>query len=454
MTNNTAASYTSGNNARYVAAVGNIVNTVWYDERDGNREIYCKRSTDAGVSWSADSRLTNNSAASEYPSVSVFGSVVHVVWNEYRDGTYGEIYYKRSTDAGINWGADIRLTNNTAVSQYPSLSVYASFVHVVWQEGRDGNLEIYYKRSTDGGISWGADTRLTNNSALSFSASVSVSGSDVNVVWNDNRDGNYEIYFKHSSNGGTSWETDRRLTLNSANSEAPSVSANGSFVHVVWDDRRDFNNEIYYMLSTNSGTSWVSETRLTNDPGNSINPSVSVSGSFVHIAWTEFRSGNNEIYYKRSTDAGLYWDPELRLTNNSASSEKPSILVYGSALHVVWQDNRDGNNEIYHKRNPNGNTVGIVNIDSEIPGEFSLSQNYPNPFNPVTKIKFSLPESSIAKFVVYDALGREVESLVNEELSAGSYKIDWNAAKYSSGIYFYKLIAGNFTETKKMLMIK
>src|SRR3990172_5383712 len=86
LTNNTAASYTSYNNAWCIASSGSVVHVVWYDNRDGDYEIYYKCSTDAGVSWGADTRLTNNSAASELPSVSVSGQVVHIVWEDQREG--------------------------------------------------------------------------------------------------------------------------------------------------------------------------------------------------------------------------------------------------------------------------------------------------------------------------------------------------------------------------------
>lgn len=85
---------------------------------------------------------------------------------------------------------------------------------------------------------------------------------------------------------------------------------------------------------------------------------------------------------------------------------------------------------------------------------YELTLNYPNPFNPVTKIRFALPKSSFAKLVVYDMLGRELETLVNEQLSTGTYEADWNAAQFTSGVYYYKLSAGDFTETKKMILIK
>ena len=103
--------------------------------------------------------------------------------------------------------------------------------------------------------------------------------------------------------------------------------------------------------------------------------------------------------------------------------------------------------------------VGLNQISTEIPQVFSLSQNYPNPFNPSTKIKFSLPadvkrEKSVVKLIIYDALGREVTTLVNEQLQPGTYEADWDASNYPSGVYFYKLMAGDFVTTKKMVLIK
>jgi len=89
-----------------------------------------------------------------------------------------------------------------------------------------------------------------------------------------------------------------------------------------------------------------------------------------------------------------------------------------------------------------------------IPKEFSLQQNYPNPFNPETVISYQLPANSSVSLKVHDVLGREVSTLVNEIQSAGSYKVNFNASNLSSGIYFYKFQAGEFTQTKKMILVK
>lgn len=102
---------------------------------------------------------------------------------------------------------------------------------------------------------------------------------------------------------------------------------------------------------------------------------------------------------------------------------------------------------------------GVNIISTEIPDKFALLPNYPNPFNPVTKIKFDIPSvgqrhAFDTKIIIYDFLGREITTLVNEQLSPGSYSVDWDASAYASGVYFYSLITEGFTETKRMVLIK
>ena len=98
--------------------------------------------------------------------------------------------------------------------------------------------------------------------------------------------------------------------------------------------------------------------------------------------------------------------------------------------------------------------TGTGNFGNKIPMDYSLSQNYPNPFNPVTKINYSIPKSSLTKLRVYDLLGREVATLVNDMKQPGMYSVDFDGTNFSSGVYFYKLEAGTFTEVKRMIMIK
>ena len=94
-------------------------------------------------------------------------------------------------------------------------------------------------------------------------------------------------------------------------------------------------------------------------------------------------------------------------------------------------------------------TVSVLNIATEVPGRYNLLQNYPNPFNPITNVKFSVVNSGNVKIVVYDVQGREVQTLVNEKLSAGTYEVKFEGSMLNSGVYFYKLVTDGFTETKK-----
>jgi hypothetical protein len=97
----------------------------------------------------------------------------------------------------------------------------------------------------------------------------------------------------------------------------------------------------------------------------------------------------------------------------------------------------------------------LLEVDfSALPSEFSLSQNYPNPFNPSTTIKFALPKQAAVTLKIYDALGSEVETVVNQTMDAGYHRIEWNAGKYASGMYIYRLTADNYTSVKKMMILK
>jgi hypothetical protein len=105
------------------------------------------------------------------------------------------------------------------------------------------------------------------------------------------------------------------------------------------------------------------------------------------------------------------------------------------------------------------NVIGINQISSEVPSGFSLYQNYPNPFNPNTKIRYSIPKNEFIVLKVYDVMGTEVQTLVNENQSAGTYEVNFDAKnidgkELSSGIYYCKLQTNNFSETKRMLLLK
>jgi hypothetical protein len=98
----------------------------------------------------------------------------------------------------------------------------------------------------------------------------------------------------------------------------------------------------------------------------------------------------------------------------------------------------------------------VVSVSEEniLPKSYALNQNYPNPFNPSTTIEFDIPEKTNVKLIIYDILGREIETLIDKELEPGKYKLNFNATNLPSGVYFYTLKTPKFTKTNKMLLIK
>jgi hypothetical protein len=148
-----------------------------------------------------------------------------------------------------------------------------------------------------------------------------------------------------------------------------------------------------------------------------------------------------------SSNYGLSWvlknSGELNGVNFYPSSMiiANNSMVYISTFKTsVWQNA--------------ANLVSIQQITSVTPEKFILFQNYPNPFNPNTKIKFDLKETSDVTLEIYNSAGKEIQTIVDKKLSSGSYEVNWNASDFPSGVYYYKIVAENFTETKKMMLIK
>ena len=131
----------------------------------------------------------------------------------------------------------------------------------------------------------------------------------------------------------------------------------------------------------------------------------------------------------------------------------PNIRLYSSYFFNSSFGFIVGDNGIIFSTT-NGGTFFVSNVSSEVPNSYSLGQNYPNPFNPICKVQFSMCNAGNVKIVVYDVMGREVHTLVNERLNAGTYETTFDGTMLTSGVFFYKLVTDGFTETKKMILIK
>ncbi|PKL82164.1 MAG: hypothetical protein CVV24_11560 [Ignavibacteriae bacterium HGW-Ignavibacteriae-3] len=163
----------------------------------------------------------------------------------------------------------------------------------------------------------------------------------------------------------------------------------------------------------------------------------------------------------RSTSTGIYKDDGtfVGFPNTSQTWSKTQLSAYWNA-YIAYADHSGGiHNPKYIISGLRGAMAALgvptaVEQEESIPSTYALYQNYPNPFNPTTRIKFSLPNNGHVRITIYDAVGREVETLVNSDLAAGTHNVEWTAKNMASGIYLYRIQTGNFVKVNKMLLVK
>jgi hypothetical protein len=192
----------------------------------------------------------------------------------------------------------------------------------------------------------------------------------------------------------------------------------------------------YSLIPTPSS---VSVKFYLNDPDSGGTPIIGVHGSNELITNGPVpERGNKNVELKWVVPSGLPSYPRIY-----------AVLDQDNSITEIHENNNKG-----YAILGSSSVTGVEDENYFIPEEYVLYQSYPNPFNPTTTIKYSLPQSDNVSLVVYDILGREVAVLLDDYKTAGTYSVEFNASKYASGIYFYQLQAGNFVETKKMILLK
>jgi len=343
------------------ADLNSNVHVTWCDDMASefnNYDIYYKQSTDRGSSWGGVTRLTWNSGYSIFPKITTDkNNNIHIVWQDNSSGNY-EIYYKRSTDAGNTWSFK-RLTWSPGESYlYSITSDKDNDVHIVWEEESSGRTNIYYKKSINSGLSWSNPVRLTWNIGNSGDPYIGVDNNkNLYVVYCNTISGNWELYLKQSTDQGITWTGPKRLTWFNCvcNSEGIIVDQ-GDGIHIVWIGYKipGSNYDIYHKHSTDGGVTWSLPKQITWNSGNSIAPALATtSDNDIHIVWQDDTPGNYEIFFKESLNGGTTWSKSFQVTSNEGHSQRPS---FGSDsyknLHVVWQNYvlYQSNTEIYYRK--------------------------------------------------------------------------------------------------------
>jgi hypothetical protein len=311
----------------------------------------------------------------------------------------------RTSNDGINWSYSGLTSSNVY-----SLLTKGSLLFAGSQNAAYGGVYI----STDYGGNWNnVSSGLQSSPVHSFT----LSGENIFAGVQDSPFNG--VYFSVSN--GSYWIN----VTNDLSGFVYSLAVNGTNVFAGTSS-----NGIY--ISTNNGGNWT-QTGLT---GKAIY-CILTGGNNV------FAGTSSGVYL--STDNGSNW-----IVKNDGFTVIPSVRALLISNNYVFAGTY--NQSVW--RRPLSDIIGINIISEFVPEKYFLSQNYPNPFNPSTNIRYELPKTGFVKLVVLDALGREIETLVNEKQTAGTYEATFNASQYTSGVYFYRFTTDNFSETKKMLLIK
>ncbi len=386
------------------------------------------RSTDDGQSWAQiDSGLTN-----------LFINKLAVIGSDLYAGTENGLFLSKNNGA-IWFEIDSGLSNKTVYSiiKTPSAtdSLKTNLFAGTWGDG------IFL--SQNDGTSWTqVDSGLTDWNIYSIVTTPSTFGAGTPNIFAGSYGGGIFL----STNNGTSWTAvNKGITCRTITDLVTCPVVGGTGGINIYAIAYGFG----LFFSTNNGKNWAS---MIVGSGTSDCTSFIVNSS---IGGTNFFVGSWGDGVLMSTNYGKQWnDVNSGLSNTRVLSLCVSgkYLFAGTTGHGIW------------RRPLSDMNTGIQNTQNTSPHCFKLNQNYPNPFNPTTTISFSLPSRSFVSLKVFDALGREVSTLVSEELPTGNYSRVWNAEKLSSGVYFYRLSAspiakrgesaGSFTETKKLILQK
>ena len=401
------------------------------------------RTTDGGFHWT---KLTGEQSGSTRRSAFVGDKIGFAIWS-------GQLL--QTHDGGYNWNLAPALSNKSNLQD-----ITAADSLTIWIVATDSVLH-----TTDGGKAWqstpiGKDTTIRG---------IKFYGNSIGVQYEVRRSGDTVVSHYVTIDGGNTWKRYQlaehlssydKLIFSDA-SHAWFFTQQGIFLSrdtsKTWEKiatplgfNQGYDSPFDFVDSSFGCAASFDQVAITTDGGSTWTSSkLPFSAQLTDVAFADrqhgYISGWGGCIFSTS-DGGNTWKSD---ETSSAETINQLLVVKNKTVASIYAV---GNNlTVLHQ------TIVLSAAGHEVaagPSTFHLYQNYPNPFNPVTVIRYQLAVNSFVTVKVFDILGREIATLVNEKKDAGSYTMQWDATKYSSDVYFYQLRAGSFVQTKKMVLLK
>ncbi len=450
---------------------------IWQDYRNGSSDIYAQRVNAGGsVLWAANGIPLCTEVFDQF-NVAVeadgLGGAI-LTWEDYRSNVVNcpDIFAQRVNSNGtILWTANgVDVCNEASAQHGPELeSDDNGGAFITWYDQRAGDYDIYTQRVASGGaVQW-----TTNGVATCTMATdqlmpdiCSDGAAGVIITWHDFRSTNeYDIYAQRQGpDGAVVWAVDGVVMNNNVGYDQinPVIVSDGAGGAVLaWQDyRTGTTSDIYAQRVAAAGAVLWTATGviICTAEGDQINPQIVTdnnSGAFV--TWEDYRSiSNSDIYVQRiAANAAINWPATGYLICDADGNQSfPTMADDGIAGAVVaWQDQRNGNWDIYAQG------FGLFGTGIETPQTPDvtmphLSRAYPNPATAVIGFSFTLPGPGATELVLFDIYGRRVATLASGMMMAGTHEVSWNASSTEAGVYFCRLSFGGMTETNRVVILR
>lgn len=474
-------------------------------------------STNGGLNWSGGVLLSTLARPSGDPVI-----IVDTAGNFYyiQNSNWAVVppwdrhLVMKSTNGGMNWlTGSIYGKNGNKAQDKPwgcvdwSNSIWRNNIYATWSEfsnileptTSDSSI-ILFTKSTNGGLNWSNPLRISKRKGDARDSSNTVEGAvpctgpngEIYVSWSgpiNLYSGQYGIFFNKSTDGGNTWLDSERVAGEQPGGWSLVINglircngfpvtccdiSNGPYrgnIYINFSDQRNgtSNTDIWLIKSTNGGLNWSAAKRVNNDNSNKHQffnwMTIDQSTGYLYFVFYDQRncaSLTTNVYIARSTDGGETFQNSrvntntINLSTNVFMGDYINISAANGHVRPIWTGSPF---TIYTAIVDTFYSIGINKISEEIPESFRLYQNYPNPFNPSTKIKYQIVKSGFVNIKVFNVLGREITTLINEFHPAGIYETQFpnqseNVYNLPGGIYFIKMETDNFIAVNKMILLK
>lgn len=327
-------------------------------------DIYYSSSRDGGKKWSAAVNISKTPGISRDPAIAAGDGILVAVWLDTSAGEKNpDVWGARSTDGGKTWSAPVDISQTPGVSAEPAVAIGpGGAVHAVWSDTSEGEKspDVWYAGSADQGVTWSKGVNVSKTPGISSQPAVAAGpGGEVYVAWADTAsgDGSPDVYFTSSKDAGKTWAAAVDISNTPGVSSNPDVAADASGIYVTWQDTISGagSPDIFVATSADHGATFGKPLDISNTPGVSSDPAIAARDGSVVVIWCDTSDGhdqNPDIFAAVSADHGASFGKPVDISNTPGVSRLPDVTIAGGKIAAIWEEEEAGKARVKFASHP------------------------------------------------------------------------------------------------------